>query len=310
MPGSRQFGDVASAFKQISGLVSHRDRSGARDRAVHQAAVDRGRAGQCRDRQRHPGVDGNRDQRRPDAADRVANGHAVEGPAADHSAPYGGVGHGAGPVQILPARGARSARSVRQGHPRPREERERAQPRSSGCSASPTRSRAPPASSSNRRSPIGRTPSRMRCRHSAIQHRRHRARADRRDSGASRRDQQPDRHAGAGRRAAQIACRHQIRPDESPRTIRTDIAETDAVLDGVAETHALLNGLRGAAQGVEQARHLADLLLAQLAPLRTADQRPAIRPQPESAVRDRRRAAPQVWRRRAQSRLDRRSDGS
>jgi two-component system chemotaxis sensor kinase CheA len=53
---------------------------------------------------------------------------------------------------------------------------------------------------------------------------------------------------------------------ESPRTIRTDIAEADAVADGVAETHALLNGLRGVAHGVEQARHLADRLLAQLAP--------------------------------------------
>jgi two-component system, chemotaxis family, sensor kinase CheA len=36
-----------------------------------------------------------------------------------------------------------------------------------------------------------------------------------------------------------------------PRTIRTDIAETDAVLDGVAETYALLNGLRAAAHGAE-----------------------------------------------------------
>jgi len=55
-------------------------------------------------------------------------------------------------------------------------------------------------------------------------------------------------------------------PGESARTVRTDIAEADAVLDGVAETHALLNGLRGVAQGVEQARHVAERLLAQLAP--------------------------------------------
>jgi two-component system chemotaxis sensor kinase CheA len=58
---------------------------------------------------------------------------------------------------------------------------------------------------------------------------------------------------------------------ESSRTVRTDIAETDAVLDGVAETHALLNGLRGVAHGVEQARHLADRLSAQFAPSGTAD---------------------------------------
>jgi two-component system chemotaxis sensor kinase CheA len=50
------------------------------------------------------------------------------------------------------------------------------------------------------------------------------------------------------------------------RTVRTDIAETDAVLDGVAEAHALLNGLRNAAQGVERVRRLSDLLLAQVAP--------------------------------------------
>jgi two-component system chemotaxis sensor kinase CheA len=65
----------------------------------------------------------------------------------------------------------------------------------------------------------------------------------------------------------------QSRPEsaESARSVRTDIAEVDAVLDGVAESHALLNRLRGVAQGVEQARHLADRLLAQLAPSATVD---------------------------------------
>jgi two-component system chemotaxis sensor kinase CheA len=58
------------------------------------------------------------------------------------------------------------------------------------------------------------------------------------------------------------------KPDsaESPRTVRTDVAETDAVIEGVAETHVLLNELRNAARGVEQARHLADLLSEQVAP--------------------------------------------
>ena len=69
----------------------------------------------------------------------------------------------------------------------------------------------------------------------------------------------------------QIAMPGRPEPAESPRTIRTDIAEADAVLDGVAETHALLNGLRGVAQGVEQARHLADRLLAQFVPSGPAD---------------------------------------
>jgi two-component system chemotaxis sensor kinase CheA len=39
----------------------------------------------------------------------------------------------------------------------------------------------------------------------------------------------------------------------------------------VAETHALLNGLRGVAQGLEQARHLADRLTAQAAPSGSAE---------------------------------------
>ncbi len=53
--------------------------------------------------------------------------------------------------------------------------------------------------------------------------------------------------------------------DDTPRTIRTDVAEADAVLDGVAETHALMSGLRSATQGVEHAAHLADLLVSQFA---------------------------------------------
>lgn len=54
--------------------------------------------------------------------------------------------------------------------------------------------------------------------------------------------------------------------EEGPRTVRTEIAEMDAVLDGVSETHALLDGLRRTAREMDEAQHLADLLLAQLAP--------------------------------------------
>jgi two-component system chemotaxis sensor kinase CheA len=54
-------------------------------------------------------------------------------------------------------------------------------------------------------------------------------------------------------------------PEDAPRTVRTDIAETDVVLDAVAEAHALLNGLRGATRGVEEARDLADIIAAQIA---------------------------------------------
>ena len=39
----------------------------------------------------------------------------------------------------------------------------------------------------------------------------------------------------------------------------------DAVLDGVSETHARLNGLRRSAEAIEQLGHLADVLRAQVA---------------------------------------------
>jgi two-component system chemotaxis sensor kinase CheA len=52
--------------------------------------------------------------------------------------------------------------------------------------------------------------------------------------------------------------------DQAPRTVRTDIVEAEAVLDGVTEAHVLLNGLRGTAQHVEQARRLTDRLLGQI----------------------------------------------
>ena len=59
-------------------------------------------------------------------------------------------------------------------------------------------------------------------------------------------------------------------PDRPPRrrarAVRAEIAEMDAVLDGVVETHALLNGLRGAAETVGQMQHLVDSLAVQLGP--------------------------------------------
>jgi len=50
------------------------------------------------------------------------------------------------------------------------------------------------------------------------------------------------------------------------RTVRSDVAELDAVLDGISETHTLLNGLRAATRSLEREQHEADLLLAQLSP--------------------------------------------
>lgn len=56
-------------------------------------------------------------------------------------------------------------------------------------------------------------------------------------------------------------------PSETLKTVRVDIADMDALLDGIAEIHALLNGLRTVAGTLEPARHVADLLLTQLAPI-------------------------------------------
>lgn len=49
------------------------------------------------------------------------------------------------------------------------------------------------------------------------------------------------------------------------RVIRADLAEMDAVLESISETHARLNGLRRSSQTVEQLGHFADLLVAQVA---------------------------------------------
>jgi two-component system chemotaxis sensor kinase CheA len=66
--------------------------------------------------------------------------------------------------------------------------------------------------------------------------------------------------------AAPVAAVAKPFPDETAPTLRADLIEMDAVLDGVAETHALLTGLRNAASGLEQVLRLADVLLTQLAP--------------------------------------------
>lgn len=50
--------------------------------------------------------------------------------------------------------------------------------------------------------------------------------------------------------------------EEAVRTLRTDIAEADAVRDGVVETHALLNALRTAARGVQDSAQLANIQTA------------------------------------------------
>jgi len=54
--------------------------------------------------------------------------------------------------------------------------------------------------------------------------------------------------------------------EEPTLSVRTELTDVDSLLDGLAETHALLSGLRSAADDMEQSRHLADLMLAQLSP--------------------------------------------
>jgi two-component system chemotaxis sensor kinase CheA len=70
--------------------------------------------------------------------------------------------------------------------------------------------------------------------------------------------------APAQAQGADAAVEAVAAPDEGLRTVRIDIAEMDTLLEGVSEAHALLHGLRPAAQSVERGQHLAALLLEQL----------------------------------------------
>jgi two-component system chemotaxis sensor kinase CheA len=52
--------------------------------------------------------------------------------------------------------------------------------------------------------------------------------------------------------------------EDSVRLVRADVQEIDAVLDGALEAHALLNGVRGSARGLERLLRLTDMLLGEL----------------------------------------------
>lgn len=52
--------------------------------------------------------------------------------------------------------------------------------------------------------------------------------------------------------------------EESFRTVRAEISEMDALLDGMAEAHVRLASMRGSMASLERARHLAELLDEQL----------------------------------------------
>jgi two-component system, chemotaxis family, sensor kinase CheA len=53
--------------------------------------------------------------------------------------------------------------------------------------------------------------------------------------------------------------------DDTPRSVRADLAEMDALLDGIMEAHARIAPIRGAAKTIEDARQRAELLVDQLA---------------------------------------------
>ncbi len=59
--------------------------------------------------------------------------------------------------------------------------------------------------------------------------------------------------------------------DDGLRTVRADIGDMDALLHGVSEAHARLNGLRTVVEAMEREQNLADLLVAQLASRGPAD---------------------------------------
>jgi two-component system, chemotaxis family, sensor kinase CheA len=59
--------------------------------------------------------------------------------------------------------------------------------------------------------------------------------------------------------------------EETSRTIRTELAEADAVLDSVVETHALMNGLREAARNVQDVAQLAETLASQFSAYSSRD---------------------------------------
>jgi two-component system, chemotaxis family, sensor kinase CheA len=53
--------------------------------------------------------------------------------------------------------------------------------------------------------------------------------------------------------------------DDAIRSVRADIAEMDALLDGIAETQTLLNRLRASQDAIDQAHAIAELVTTQLA---------------------------------------------
>jgi two-component system chemotaxis sensor kinase CheA len=81
----------------------------------------------------------------------------------------------------------------------------------------------------------------------------------------------PPETPAAGPRPVPAEGPRPVPAEELPRTVRADVAEVDALLDGLSEAGVQLRAMRGAVDAAGRARHLAELLADQLAPLRAAD---------------------------------------
>jgi two-component system chemotaxis sensor kinase CheA len=85
-------------------------------------------------------------------------------------------------------------------------------------------------------------------------------------SGVSALDGPPGPEAASPQRPA---------PDEPLRTVRADVVEMDALLDGVAEAHVQLAALRRGFRTIDRVRQVANTMTAQLAAPRTREPSPS-----------------------------------
>ena len=263
--GTRQFGEVATSFKQIAGLVvdDHRGRQG--DRAQHQAADDRRRAGQRGGRERLAGRPRDGGELEPDAPDVVSAHHPLEGAGPADPTPSARVS--AWRVTFTSTSGSRRESwstasagrlsSSRRGTVEPS--------RSAPCSGSRTRSRALPVSCARRPSRSARTRSKS---SSFLTGWRAPAPSAQKtvDTLLHLLDDVSSQVAALEvPRASPAEADVAVTPD-AMRTVRVEIHEMDALLHGVSETAVQLGALRRDLDDLARARGLAAGLLDGLSP--------------------------------------------
>ena len=110
--GARQFVEVTSALSQITALLATTTEAAQRNRAQHETAIYRRRAGERRDLKRRQGHQGNRSKLEPDASDCDATQRAVARADPAHPTDCECIENGEGPVQIFPNRSARAPRGA------------------------------------------------------------------------------------------------------------------------------------------------------------------------------------------------------